>query len=91
MNSIWSPSYVLLRAKLREMREQAGITQVQLAMYLGKPQSYVSKVESGERQMDFLEVRDYCVACKRDFAEFVTTFEALLAHTQQAGKWTQSV
>jgi transcriptional regulator with XRE-family HTH domain len=79
MSSIWSPSYVLLRAKLREMREQAEITQVQLAACLGKPQSYVSKVESGERQMDFLEVRDYCVACGRDFVEFVTMFETLLA------------
>jgi transcriptional regulator with XRE-family HTH domain len=78
MNSIWSPPYVLLRAKLREMREQAGITQVQLAAHLGKPQSYVSKVESGERQMDFLEVRNYCVACKRDFVEFVTMLETLL-------------
>jgi transcriptional regulator with XRE-family HTH domain len=78
MNSIWSPPYALLRAKLREMREQAGITQVQLATCLGKPQSYVSKVESGERQMDFLEVRDYCVACKRDFVEFVAMLEAVL-------------
>jgi transcriptional regulator with XRE-family HTH domain len=72
---------MLFRVKLREMREQAGMTQVQLATRLGKPQSYVSKVESGERQMDFLEVRDYCVACKRDFTEFVAMLEALLAQS----------
>jgi transcriptional regulator with XRE-family HTH domain len=77
MNSVWSPSHILLRAKLREMREQAGITQVQLAANLGKPQSYVSKIESGERKMNFLEVRDYCMACKRDFVEFVAMLEAL--------------
>jgi transcriptional regulator with XRE-family HTH domain len=79
MNSIWSPHYVLLRAKLREMREQAGVTQVELAACLSKPQSYVSKVESGERRLDFLEVRDYCVACEQDFVEFVTTLELLFS------------
>jgi transcriptional regulator with XRE-family HTH domain len=87
MNSIWSPSHTLLRAKLREMREQAGITQVRLAAELGKPQSYVSKVESGERKMDFLEVRDYCVACKRDFVEFVSMFEALFKAKGSSIDW----
>ncbi|MDR2365539.1 MAG: helix-turn-helix transcriptional regulator [Zoogloeaceae bacterium] len=67
-----------LRSSLREMRENAGVTQVQLASRLAKPQSYVSKVESGERKLDFLEVRDYCRACDHGFVEFVTMLEALL-------------
>ncbi|MDR2689322.1 MAG: helix-turn-helix transcriptional regulator [Azoarcus sp.] len=78
MNSIWSPSYTLLRTRLRELRERAGITQVQLAAQLGKPQSYVSKVESGERKLDFLEVRDYCVMCGQAFTTFVEMLEPLL-------------
>jgi transcriptional regulator with XRE-family HTH domain len=78
MSSIWSPSYTLLRTHLRELRERAGITQVQLAAQLGKPQSYVSKVESGERKLDFLEVRDYCVMCGQAFTVFVEMLEPLL-------------
>lgn len=34
---------------LRKLRKDAGLTQVQLAERLGKPQSYISKIESGER------------------------------------------
>jgi transcriptional regulator with XRE-family HTH domain len=64
------------------MREQADVTQAQLAARLGKPQSYVSKVESGERRLDFLEVRDYCTACKQDFVEFVATIENLFARAR---------
>jgi transcriptional regulator with XRE-family HTH domain len=81
MNFTWSPSQSLLRVKLRELRECAGFTQVQLAERLGKPQSYVSKVEAGERKLDFLEVRGYCQACEHDFVAFVTMLEALLPPT----------
>jgi len=79
MSSTWSSSQALLRAKLRELRESGNLTQVQLAQRLGKPQSYVSKVESGERRMDFLEVRDYCRACgQKRFTAFVMTLEKSL-------------
>ncbi|MCL2161345.1 MAG: helix-turn-helix transcriptional regulator [Betaproteobacteria bacterium] len=60
------------------MRVYSGFTQVELAHRLGKPQSYVSKVETGERKLDFLEVRDYCLACNQDFSAFAMTMETLL-------------
>ncbi len=46
---------------LIEARLAAGLTQVDLADRLHRPQSYVSKYESGERRLDvveFLEVAD---------------------------------
>jgi len=79
MSYTWSSSQSLLREKLREMRVHSSLTQVQLAQRLGKPQSYVSKVETGERKLDFLEIRDYCLACEQDFISFVMTMERLLA------------
>lgn len=36
-------------------RKSAGLTQMELAQLLGKPQSYVSKYERGERRLDVLE------------------------------------
>lgn len=40
---------------LRTTREKAGITQIQLARRLGKYKTYVSKYETGERQLDVVE------------------------------------
>lgn len=51
-----------LRQRLRAIRESAGVTQVEMAQRLGKPQSYVSKYESGERRLDVLEFADVCDA-----------------------------
>ncbi|HEY1011222.1 MAG TPA: helix-turn-helix transcriptional regulator [Herpetosiphonaceae bacterium] len=47
--------YKKLRDMLTESRRQAGMTQNELAIALGKPQSYVSKYETGERGINVLE------------------------------------
>jgi ribosome-binding protein aMBF1 (putative translation factor) len=47
-----------VRDLLRGLREAAGLRQVDLAARLKRPQSFVSKYESGEKTLDFLEVRD---------------------------------
>ena len=41
---------------LREARHQAGLTQVEAARRLGKHQSFLSKCETGERRVDFVEL-----------------------------------
>lgn len=41
---------------LIKLRHSRNTTQTQLAAAIGKPQSYVSKYESGERNLDFIEV-----------------------------------
>lgn len=47
---------------LRIARNKARITQVQLATKLGKRQQFVSKYESGERRLDFIEFLDVAEA-----------------------------
>ena len=42
--------------RLRAAREAAGLTQVQVAKKLKKPQSWVSKSETGERRLDPVEL-----------------------------------
>lgn len=56
----------LLRKELREARLRAELRQVDVAKILKKPQSYVAKVESGERRMDFIEVLNFCKAVNLD-------------------------
>ncbi len=41
---------------LKEARMRAKLRQVEVAQALGKPQSYVSKVENGERRIDPVEL-----------------------------------
>jgi transcriptional regulator with XRE-family HTH domain len=55
--SIYSAEYRQLCAVLRELRQEAGLTQVQVAERLGEPQSFVSKYETGERRLDVIELR----------------------------------
>lgn len=60
--SIYSVEYQRLCALLRELRQEAGLTQVQVAAELGVPQSFVSKYESGERRLDVIELRHVATA-----------------------------
>ena len=56
---IFSERYVAVVAVLIEVRRNAGATQIELASRLGRPQSYVSKVERRERRIDPVEFYDW--------------------------------
>ncbi len=59
--SVFTTRYHTLKTLLVEARHAAGLTQVDLAAKLSRPQSFVSKYERGERRLDlveFLEVAD---------------------------------
>lgn len=57
-----SPPYKKLRRLLAEARANAGLTQLQVATRVKRPQSFVSKYESGERQLDVIEFVAVCKA-----------------------------
>jgi transcriptional regulator with XRE-family HTH domain len=60
---------------LTEMREQAGITQKELAARLKKHRSFVWKTEGGQRRLDLVELVRWCEACGVDPVEgFRTAF-----------------
>jgi len=65
---------VLLRASLVEAREAAGLTQTELARRLGKPQSYISKIETGERRIDLVELVELLEAIPVDVRSFIDGF-----------------
>ena len=48
--------YQRFLTRLREARLKAGLTQADVAGQLDKPQSFVSKCETGERRVDFVEL-----------------------------------
>lgn len=55
MASIYSDEYQLVINTLRDARIAQGMTQERLARMLERPQSFVAKVESGERRLDVVE------------------------------------
>ena len=60
---------------LRKVREEARMSQTQLAAKLGKPQLFVSRSELGERRIDFLETLDFCSACGITASQFIERLE----------------
>jgi transcriptional regulator with XRE-family HTH domain len=63
-------AYAALAAKLRDARKDAGLTQEEAARLLGKPQSFVSKLESGERRLDAVELLTIAQLYKKDVSFF---------------------
>jgi transcriptional regulator with XRE-family HTH domain len=60
--SINSPEMTILLDWLKAARENKGLTMRDLSARLGKPHSYVQKVEQGERRLDVVEFVWYCEA-----------------------------
>lgn len=57
MQSIYSSDYKKFLERLRDIRRTSGLTQIEVAKALKKPQSFVSKIESGERRLDPIELK----------------------------------
>ena len=62
--SLHSPSLNKLLSLLRELRAEAGLSQQALAEKLERTQSFVTKVETGERKLEVLEFVAWCRALK---------------------------
>jgi transcriptional regulator with XRE-family HTH domain len=58
--------YQALPAFLRQMREQAGLTQRQMGKRLNKPQSFVYNCETANRRVDITEFILWSNACEID-------------------------
>ena len=75
MKSLHDRIYEKLVASLKDARNDAGVTQTELASRIGTDQSYVSKYERCERRLDYVEVRTVCQALGLEPAKFIKTFE----------------
>jgi transcriptional regulator with XRE-family HTH domain len=66
----YQTAYEDFLVRLRSARHDAGLTQEQVARQLGKPQSFVSKIESGERRVDVMELGILARLYGKDLAYF---------------------
>lgn len=76
--SIFSAEYDRFRDLLRTVREDAGVSQSGLAERIGWTQTQISKCERGERRLDLIETRRWCLALDVSFVDFVSLLESKL-------------
>jgi transcriptional regulator with XRE-family HTH domain len=70
-DSEYQRKYARFLERLRQARNDGGLTQKEVAELLGKPQSFISKVETGERRLDFVELQELAKLYKKPISYFM--------------------
>lgn len=78
-HALHSTAHQLLIARLRQARKAAGLRQAQVAARLGVPQSFVAKVEGGERRLDVIDFVRIAQAIEVDPATLIMQLVQMLA------------
>ncbi len=71
MSKKYLPEYQKLSARLKNARLEAGLTQVEAGEKLKRPQSYLSKIERGERGVDAIELGEFAKVYSKDLDYFI--------------------
>ena len=57
--SIQTKEYAYLVDRMKKARVEAGLTQVEVAKKIGRPQSHISNIESGQQRIDVIELKRF--------------------------------
>jgi len=68
----YQKAYKRFRARLIQARKEAGLTQVEVAKRLGRPNSFISKCELGERRVDVVELQQLAQIYRKALSFFWT-------------------
>lgn len=69
--AIYTKDHNEIVERLKEARIESGLGQVEVAKQLGKTQSYLSKIESGQRRFDVLQLKEFAKLYKKPLDYFV--------------------
>jgi len=70
--TIYSKDHKFLVERLKKARIEAGLDQEKAAELLGKTQSYISKIESGQRRIDIVQLKKFGEAYKKPLEYFLS-------------------
>lgn len=70
-DTIYSKDHKLLVKRLKEARESAGLSQGQAANLLAKTQSYISKIEAGQRRVDVIQLKEFAKIYSKNLDYFI--------------------
>ena len=71
VKSIQTKEYAYFVERLKKARLEAGLTQTQAAKKLGRPQSHISNVESGQQRVDVVELKRFAKIYNKDIGYFL--------------------
>ena len=71
VKSIHTKQYAYFVERLRKAREEAGLTQVQVAKKLKRPQSHISNVESGQQGLMLSGFQTFAKMYNKDINYFI--------------------
>jgi transcriptional regulator with XRE-family HTH domain len=69
--AIYTKDHNAIVERLKKARFEAGLGQVEIAKKLGRTQSYLSKIESGQRRFDVLQLKEFAKLYKKSLDFFV--------------------
>ncbi len=69
--TIFTKSHKDLVARLINARREAKLKQVDAAAKLGKTQSYISKIEAGQRRIDTVQLKELAAVYKKKITHFI--------------------
>lgn len=78
VKSIYRAEQEAFQGLLKRLRLEAELTQIEMANRLDRPQSFVSKIESGERMLDVIELLEVCEALGVKPADFVRQLQSAI-------------
>lgn len=73
--SLKTSEHLALLKTLYSLRIGAGLRQADLAKLIDEPQSFISKIEQGERRLDIIELRVIVSAIGITLNDFIIEFE----------------
>lgn len=69
--SVHTKEYAVFVERLKKARLDIGLTQAQVAKKLGRPQSHISNVESGQQRVDVIELQRFAKIYKKSVDYFL--------------------
>lgn len=69
--AIYSKDHKYIVEQLKKARKEAGLEQAEVAKLLGRTQSHISKVESGQRRIDIVALKKFAKIYKKDISFFI--------------------
>jgi len=69
--TIYSKPHRHLVKQLVNARKQAGLKQEEVARKLGRTQSYISKIEVGQRRIDIVQLKEFAEIYKKKLDFFI--------------------
>lgn len=70
-SNIYTKEHRCLANKLKKARIESALSQLEAARKLGKSQSYISKIESGQRNIDVMQLKELARLYEKDINFFI--------------------